>query len=576
LPASQTSLFKMLHGALSREERIQLVGVTALILIGAVLETLSIGVVLPFLIVMVSDDPTSQLTWLPSFVEQFDREQLLMLSLVVVVVIYSLKTVFVLWSNWVQSGIKTKISARVTQSLFDSYLKRPYEFYLTQNSSVLLRNLQNAGVVVSGGIEPLITVFSDTLVSLALLTLLIIVEPQGTLITLVLFLLYGLSFDRFTRRRLRAWGESRQEHLALLIKNQQQAIGGIKEIRIRGVESAFLRGHEDSLSVNARMMRRFQFMATVPRVSLELLTLIGISVLVIYFVGVGLDDSYLVPKLGLFAVTAYRIQPAMTRFISAVSSIRYYRPSISDVAQDLNVRSLETLSSGKIGEFKRQIELQDVSFRYAGSTRLTLQNVSLVIGHGDSVGIVGESGAGKSTLIDLMMGLLEPSSGRMRVDDIDVFDDIMGWQRQIGYVPQSVFLIDDSIAANVALGIDRELIDFSRLREVVADAGLSKFVDSLPHGWDTKVGERGAAVSGGERQRIGIARALYHKPNFLILDEPTSSLDLDTERVVIDSIGKLVGKVTLVLVTHRESALEVCNRTYLLEKSGLIQRSHDD
>jgi ABC-type multidrug transport system fused ATPase/permease subunit len=570
---NSSPLVQVLLSVLNRKEKLQLIAVFVLTLIGVVVETLSIGLVLPFVAALTGDFSSEARPWIPAFLGDLDQVQLVRLSMFAIVVLYVLKNLFVIWSQWIQSGIKLQISARLSQDLFASYLRKDFEFHMKTNSSIILRNCQNAAVVLAGVIEPVLTIVSDVLVTAALVTLLVYVEPVGTLVTVSMFVFYAVSFDRFSRQRLRLWGTIRQKHSGLLIKHQQQGLGAIKEIKIMRIEDAFLRQHQESLLTHARVTRRFVLLNVVPRVSLEVVTIIGIAVLVFLFSAK--DDGFtdVLPILGLFAVSALRIQPAVTRVVANRNAITYNRPIVDELYGDFDVPGKTTTAISSTVRFSNEIELDRVTFNYETSTIPVLKDFSLKIRHGEIIGISGSSGSGKTTLMDLLLGLIKPSSGSIRVDGVDIFSDLGGWQEQVGFVSQSVYLLDDSIDANIALGVPRSEIDQQRITDVLKEVDLWEFVERLPNGVNTNVGERGTRLSGGQLQRIGIARALYRKPSILFLDESTSALDSVTEESVMVSILRLARTMTIVIVAHRESTLQHCSRRLVVEGGLLIADS---
>jgi ABC-type multidrug transport system fused ATPase/permease subunit len=311
-------------------------------------------------------------------------------------------------------------------------------------------------------------------------------------------------------------------------------------------------------------------------VSLEVVTIAGISILVFLFSAGGSGFGDLLPVLGLFAVAALRVQPAVTRVIANVNSIRFNKPIVDEIYKDLDSRHSVKESFSRDIQFDKEIELREVSFNYGLSEQKVLQGLNLKIQPGEVIGVSGSSGAGKTTLIDILLGVLQPTSGTVCVDGIDISQDLRGWQNQVGFVPQSVYLIDDSIEANIALGIPKSAIDHDRVRAVLRDVDLLKFVENLPDGVQTKVGERGTRLSGGQLQRIGIARALYRRPKILFLDESTSSLDSETEESVMASIRLLVGKITLVIIAHRESTLQNCSRRIIIDSGRLVGDYHSE
>jgi len=317
-------------------------------------------------------------------------------------------------------------------------------------------------------------------------------------------------------------------------------------------------------------LRRFSIAQALPRFGLEILTIAGLGVLVVTMVGSGRELDSILPVLGLFGAAAFRLLPAVNRLVGSLQLITLNRPLVEDLYRDLALPTKLNESLSRIDNFTETIDLDEISFSYKNAPKPALHGVSLTVRRGEAVGLVGPSGSGKSTLVDVLLGLLAPQSGGVRVDGKDIQDDLRAWQNQIGYVPQSIFLIDDSLRNNVAFGIPKSKIDEQAVRDAIRSAQLEEFVATLPNGLDTVVGERGVRLSGGQRQRIGIARALYHNPSVLVLDEATSSLDTETEHGVMQAVQALQGDKTVIIVAHRLSTVEYCDRLYRLEDSRIV------
>jgi len=304
---------------------------------------------------------------------------------------------------------------------------------------------------------------------------------------------------------------------------------------------------------------------------LELLAVIGLSILVVIIIMKGNSIDTLLPTVGLFAAAAFRLLPSANRILGAIQSIRYVSPVIDTIYSEFNLFSNEIKKEVNVPlQFNNSISLDKVIYRYPETNSEALNDINIIIPHGASVGFVGGSGSGKSTLVDIILGLLSPVSGVLKVDGIDIQNNLRGWQDQIGYVPQSIFLTDDTLRRNVALGIDENQIDNDLVWKAICSSQLETFVNELPNKLETIVGERGERLSGGQLQRIGIARALYHEPSILVLDESTSALDTETENAVMDAIRALQGKKTIIIVAHRLTTIEHCDFLYRLEKGTIV------
>ena len=435
----------------------------------------------------------------------------------------------------------------------------------------MIRNVENARSIIAGGLDPTLVILTDGLVAVGLFTLLLVVEPIGTLSVLLIFGATAYFFQRFTRSRILAWGDARKFHAGKVMQHLQQGLGGVKDIMVLGREARFLQDHEDHLVASFDVDRRYVMLQSLPRLFFESVAVIGLAVLVVVMVSSGDELSAILPTLGLFAATAFRVMPSISRILSSIQTLGYSKAFIHTVYSDLQLDVSPCKShESEIVTFNRSINLEHVSFTYASSASPALEDVSLEVRRGEAIGIIGASGAGKSTLVDVLLGLLEPSSGIVRVDDRDVRENVRGWQRQIGYVPQSIYLVDDTVRKNVAFGLNDDAIDDGAVERALRAAQLDEFVKSLPNGVETIVGERGVRLSGGQRQRIGIARALYHDPDVLVLDEATSSLDTDTERGVMEAVRELLGAKTIIIIAHRVTTVSYCTRVYKMAGGRVV------
>ena len=555
---------------LTSVERRKLISIWFLILVGMVIETLSLGLILPLIGLLTNSDYQSKYPKVFDFFGNPSDKTLLVAGSLVLVAIYAVKNIFLYFSASVQRKFINNSSARISQMVFKSYLAQPYEFHLTRNSATLIRNAENANSVITGGLDPFLVLLTDGLVAIGLFVLLMLVEPVGTLCVLVVFGGAAIGFQALTRKRITEWGRLRKTHMKMVLKHLQQGLGGVKEIKVLGRENEFFIEHEHHLVKSMEINRKYALIQLLPRLWLEVLAIIGLAILVAVMAGTRDDVSSFLPTLGLFAATAFRILPSIGRIMASFQTIAYSSPLIRTVDEDLKISVVADATQNEELLFKREIKFENISFSYASAHRPSLQNVSLSILLGEAVGIVGPSGAGKSTLVDIFLGLLSPSEGVVSVDGEDIATGRRSWQDQVGYVPQSIYLVDDSLIRNIALGIPHDLIDHNAVLRALRAAQLEEFVSTLPLGLETIVGERGVRLSGGQRQRIGIARALYSNPQVLVLDEATSSLDTETERGVMDAVKALQGEKTVVIVAHRLSTVSYCSKIFSIENARLV------
>ncbi len=564
------TIFQQVWRILSRQERRGLGWIFVLMIVGSVLETLSLGLVVPVVGLLTR----------PNYIQNFPRinellgypteHQFVIGMMFALVVVYIAKSFFLILSAWVQRGYSASVTTRIGRQLFRSYLYQPYAFHLQRNSAVLIRNSQNSGLVMTGIIDPILVISSDILVTGGLFVLLIKLEPIGSIATISIFGLTSWIFRKFTNSRIKTWGEIQNFHKRMLLQHLQQGFGGVKDVKILGTEEYFASQYGENLLKNSEVVRRFSIAQTLPRFGLEILTIIGLAVLVSTMVLLDSELPEILPVLGLFGAAAFRLLPAVNRLISNFQIINVSRPQVNEVFEDLDLPDQLNHKNSDRSTLTSAISIVDISFSYAESLKNVVSGVSVKIGRGEAVGLIGSSGSGKSTLVDILLGLLEPKSGKVLVDGSDIHDDLRGWQDQIGYVPQSIFLTDDTLRRNVAFGLPKDKIDDDAVRSAIRSAQLEEFVASLPDGMETVVGERGVRLSGGQRQRIGIARALYNNPDVLVLDEATSSLDTETEHGVMQAVQALQGDKTVIIVAHRLSTVEYCDRLYRLENAQIV------
>ena len=573
---TKLSTARKIWGLLTSAERRSAVVLLGLMFIGMVLETLGVGLVIPAIALLTQSDfardypalqPALQALGNPS------QQTLVIGGMLVLVGVYLIKALFLALLAWRQTRFAFGVQARVSQRLFTVYLRQPYTFHLQRNSAQLIRNAySDVNTFTFNTMLPGMLLLTETFVILGLCTLLLVVEPVGALIVVSVLGTAAWGFHRFTRGRIARWGEARQHHEGLRIQHLQQGLAGAKDVKLLGRETDFL---EQYRVHNVQSARVGQFQSTLqqlPRLWLELLAATGLATLVISVLAQDRAVEAVLPTLGLFAAAAFRLLPSVNRAISAVQLLRYSLPVIDTLHAELKLAVSETAGTNTpVTPFRTELELNKVTYTYPGAPAAALNELSLSIHRGESVGFIGASGAGKSTLVDILLGLLPPDRGEVRVDGKDIQHALRNWQDQIGYVPQSIFLTDDTLARNVAFGLPNAQIDDAAVWRAIRAAQLEEFVHSLPEGLDTLVGERGVRLSGGQRQRIGIARTLYHDPAVLVLDEATSSLDTATERGVMQAVRALQGTKTILIAAHRLSTVEYCDRLYRLEQGRVVE-----
>ena len=563
-------IVKMVWLVLSKKEHRKLFLVWLLALVGMGFELFSLGLIIPLMGLLTRDDYGDSFPLLYDWLGGPSQQKILVVGLLFILAVYLLKAVFTYYSNWIQRAFLNASKARLSNDIFQKYLRQPYSFHLDHNSSTLITNAENGRTVISGGLEPLLVLLTDGLIASGMFALLLVVEPIGTACVLALFASASAIFQFSTRKRIHEWGIAKKIESRLVLKHLQQGLGGAKEVKIMGREQLFLEEHKRSVYASMEVDRKFVMLQSLPRLWLESLAITSLVVLVAAMIGSGDSVSQVLPVLGLFAATSFRIIPSINRIMASVQTLGYSKPIIRAVFDDLQLSVPETPKVGTEIKFNTSVCFNNVSFKYSNAAGNANDNLSFCIGKGEAVGIIGHSGAGKSTLVDILLGLLQPTAGEVLVDGVDIQHNLRSWQDHIGYVPQTIYLVDDTLARNVAFGLPDDLVDHDAVARSIKAAQLDEFVASLPDGINTIVGERGVRLSGGQRQRMGMARALYNDPEILVLDEATSSLDTETEQGVMDAVKELLGIKTIVIIAHRTTTVSYCTKVYKMDKAQIV------
>ena len=539
------------------------------------LETLGVGLVIPALAFMTQADLATRFPALAGWLAQFgpmSREQLVVGGLLALVAIYLLKGAFLAFLAWRKLHFVFGVQAEMSRRLFAGYLRQPYAFHLVRNSAELIRNaLGEVHFLTQHGLIEALRFIAESLVVIGILALLLYIEPVGAAVSIAVLAVFGGGLYLVTRKPMLRWGEQRQHHERMRLQHLQEGLGGVKDVRLLGREDLFIERYGEHADGFARVGRKQNTLQELPRLMLEVLAVSALAALVIVMIGRGKPLDALLPTIGLFAAAAFRVMPSMNRIMQAVQVMRHAMPVVNTLASELGTLTPEVEKQGEPLRFEKELRVEQVTFTYPGAEVPSLHEVSLAIQAGESVGFIGGSGSGKSTLVDVILGLLSPEKGVIRVDGVDVRDSLRSWRNRIGYVRQHIFLTDETLRRNIAFGLRDEEIDEAAVQSAVRAAQLEDFVASQPQGLDTIVGERGVRLSGGQLQRIGIARALYSDPSVLVLDEATSALDTGTEREVMSAVRALHGKKTVIIVAHRLTTVADCDRLYRLKGGRIVQ-----
>ena len=547
-----------------------------LILVG-LLEVAGVSSIAPFMAVIASPDIIHENKYLEIAYQfsQAPNDNIFIIYLGVfsisVLLIANFVNAFMVWQINYFSYLQTH---RVSVRLMRGYLHRPYSFYLDQNTSELSKNILNEiNRSIGGTVLPALTVLSKLIVTVFIFILLVYIDPIiASFTTIILGSAYWLIY-RFVRSRLNNIGVGANETNFQMYKTANEAMSGIKDIKLRGIEEEFVgRFNNPSQRFNTYLAQK-TIMAVLPRYLLEVVAFSGIISVMIFFVSTGYTTTEILPIVSLYAMAGFRLLPAVQQIYSGITNFKFNLPALEKLYSDLSKAPVSAyeINNQEPMVLSEDLEVNSLSYSYSNSKSLVLNKLNLKINANTTIGIVGSTGSGKTTLIDLLLGLLSPNSGSISVDGVEINDNnIRAWQQIVGYVPQSIYLNDDSIERNIAFAVPKNQVDKKLIKQVAKMANLDSFVESLPEKYNTVVGERGVRLSGGQRQRIGIARALYHSPSVIFLDEATSSLDGITENVIMEAIQNLSHKKTIVMVAHRLSTLKECDIIHMMHNGKIV------
>ena len=571
-----SSLSKLIY-IFDNRTRIQIILIFGIMILSAVLETAGVGLVLPFLKLLL--DPTAfetdrRLHILYSFFGSKNSTDFIILICVCIVLFYLIKNIILLGLNYLQLRFMFSKRSSLGKKVFHSYLQLPYSFHLQHNTAELQRNIAFEVPKVFSFVQAGLKFCSEGSILICVIALLFWVNPTMIAFGVAIFGSISGVFFLFFRNHIKMLAKKVLDSQLAVGKAFLEGIGAIKEVKISGKEAFFPDRYYKSMMINARANWQNSTLGQTPRFLLEVAAVASFMATVIIFrdANSGLDQN-LLPTLGVFAVGVLRIIPAFSQLVTQANILNFTAVGVDVVYAALRELEEENgrykeVKNGTIN-FEKEIYIQNISYSFQKSEKEVLKDVSLTIPIGHSIGFVGPSGAGKSTLVNVIMGMLRAQRGNVLVDGNDIFDDIGCWHKIIGYIPQSIYLLDANIRENVAFGLEKKDIDDSRVQEAVEVAQFTEVVNQLPEGLETLVGENGVRLSGGQRQRLGIARALYHQPKILVLDEATSALDNETEKEVSRAIDRLSGYKTLIIIAHRLSTVKKCNCIYFM-KNGMV------
>lgn len=565
------TLIKQIQYIFERRQKLQLILLLLIVIFTTFIELLGITAIMPLIEVMSNPESIQTTLYLKFIYESLHFKNtisfLIFLS-VLLIAVYWIKNMFVAISYNLQYRFTFNNQKLMAYKMLQCYLQQPYSFHLDHNSAELIRSINTDIVMMFQGVLAILQFFAEILVCIVLGIFLFISDPQITLILLVFMFVFIMIFAKKFKTYLRHIGEENRKYAMGIVKWLQQSFGGLKETKIMRREKFFLEKFEHEYSHWADLEKAYRNLQMIPKPIMETLCITAVMLAIIIKLVSGTEISAFMSTIAVFAIAAFRLLPSFNRITNYISAILFNFPAFEAVYQDL--KKIEEVSKARDGmteyqdtilTLKEIIHIRDVSYKYPTGDRFVLRHVNVDIPKNKSVALIGSSGAGKTTLADLLLGALEPTEGGIYIDEINAFDNLAAWQRNVGYIPQNIYLMDDTIRNNIVYGADTD-VDEDRLMKAVKEAQMLEFIEALSEGLNTEIGESGIRLSGGQRQRIGIARALYSNPQVLVLDEATSALDNDTEKAVMEAIDSLAGMKTLIIIAHRLSTVENCDIKY--------------
>ena len=534
----------------------------------ACLETLSVGLVIPVMQILLSDANNLNEIFVLKFfdIDNLDKDFLFYVAILLLASVYTFKAVFLTLFSYFQYDFLTKIKINLSEKLISVYLLKPYLFHIKTSTSILTRNFIELKRFVFVILDSS-NLFTEILVLIFILTMLFYFEPIGALTCLLIFSAFSIFFYFTIHKNTRKWGQILMEYRAKTLENINNCFRAIKEIKVFGKEDFFVKKFIlDSKIENETEYTKWGFMSTLPRFWFEWISISGMCFLVIVLYAINKEIESILPTIALFGAAAFRLTPSVARIIHNIQKIKFNHPVVENLSKEVS-KSIKELKSFKNLENKKnnfskfeKISISNLSYNYPGSEKKIINNLNYEFSKNSLIGITGESGSGKTTLVNILLGLLKQSNGDIKFDEVVVENGLNVKKDFLGYVPQNIFLLDDTIKKNIAFGVPEEKIDEKKVEEVLKSAQLLKLLSQTKKGIETNIGELGNRLSGGQIQRIAVARALYNNPKILILDESTSALDIETETKIINELRILKKYVTIIFIAHRKSVLDKCDK----------------
>ncbi|SER56215.1 ABC-type bacteriocin/lantibiotic exporter, contains an N-terminal double-glycine peptidase domain [Butyrivibrio fibrisolvens] len=584
------SLFHKIRYIFDRRQKKQFALLGVMILIGGLFETLGVSMMVPVVTAIMDPDTLhkvldaagQKIPFINSLLSIFGLDsdkKLIIFLLLSLITIFVIKNIYLLLLSAKQNSFVAYGRNEMISRVMREFLNRPYEYYLGADIPTVFRITDSDIPNLFHMIMAILSLSTELVVSVFLAIVLVFVNWQMTLFIVSIFLVITIFNTKIIKPRMEGYGSENQKVQSRIAKWRLQAIYGLKDVKVLHREDFFIRNYYESGLDGARLTKNYSIFNSLPRYLIESIFMVAVLGFITVYIALGGDVTVLIPQLTAFALAAFRIMPSANRINTYIAEIAYEQPSLNYIYDNLTesmkadseMRAIAEKISGPALKLENEIKLKNITFHYPDSDKNIFSDAQMVIPKGKSIGIMGSSGAGKSTIVDILLGLLHTQTGEILCDGRNIFSNYESWLSQIGYIPQSIYLIDESIRENIAFGIDADKIDDDRIWEVLKEAQLDGFIKTLPEGLDTKIGDRGVRLSGGQRQRIGIARALYHNPEILVFDEATSALDNETEAAVMEAVNSFHGKKTMVIIAHRLNTIEKCDIIYEVCNEKIVQ-----
>lgn len=576
-------MIKKLFSILDRQQKTKIAGLVVLILIGGLLETAGVSLILPLLTAILDEQSFAANEYVIYFMDLLQIQELksfIYFILFALIFMYVFKAVYLIWLTYVQSKFVNRNRSRCTTNLLSQFLNKPYEYYLYAETATIVRTIYGDMDNIFNLLLQFMGLIAELVVCTCLGIFLLFLDVKMMIVIVGLLFATTIFITKVIKPRLKQAGEDARMALAGMYKGILQPVSGIKEVKVQNKERFFTATYHKSADAYAYYQVKNNVYTNLPRLLIESIAIVGVLLYVAGCMATGVELTSLLPMISAFALAAMRLLPSVNRVNTYIANIAYYESALNYIYENVNTEEMgrqEELEAYRLAHpnttnitLEDKIELSNITFAYPNTEKKIFDKAKMQIPVGKSIGVVGPSGSGKTTIVDVLLGLLQLQEGVITSDGRNIFDNYEAWLMHVGYIPQTIYMLDDSVRNNIAFGVKEEDIDDARIWEVLEQAQMKEFVESLPEGLDAQIGERGVRISGGQRQRLGIARALYHDPELLIFDEATSALDNDTETAIMEAIDMLHGQKTMVIIAHRLRTIENCDLIYEV-KDGKIE-----